>query len=95
MLPRPLSAGEPSGSLESFGRPLYIPAPHTVNLRVRQYRTHQRVAVTHFTPTSNPAEWDADMEARWESFQVCDCGPCEHIRSEQRQAKLDTGELSG
>ena len=26
---------------------------------------------------------------------VCDCGPCEHIRSEQRQAKLDTGELSG
>ena len=31
------------------------------------------------------------MEARWESFQVCDCGPCEHIRSEQRQAKLDTG----
>ena len=55
----------------------------------------RRVAVTHFTPTSNPAEWDADMEACWESSQVCDCGPCEHIRSEQRQAKLDTGELSG
>ena len=38
---------------------------------------------------------ESDMKARWESFQVCDCGPCEHIRSEQRQAKLDTGELSG
>lgn len=55
----------------------------------------RRVVVTHFTRTSNPAEWDADLEACWESFQVCDCGPCEHIRSEQRQAKLDTGELSG
>ena len=54
----------------------------------------RRVAVTHFAPTSNPAEWDADMKACWESFQVCDCGPCEHIRSKQRQAKLDTGELS-
>ena len=55
----------------------------------------RRVVVTHFTPTINPAEWDADMQARWESSQVCDCGPCEHIRSKQRQAKLDTGELSG
>ena len=54
----------------------------------------RRVAVMHFTPTSNPAEWDADMEACWESFQVCDCGPCEHIRSEHRQAKLARGELS-
>ena len=54
----------------------------------------RRVAVTHFAPTSNPAEWDADMKACWESFQVCECGPCEHIRSKQRQAKLDTGELS-
>ena len=54
----------------------------------------RRVVVTHFTPTINPAEWDADMQARWESSQVCDCGPCEHIRSKQRQAKLDTGELS-
>ena len=33
MLPRPLSAGEPSGSLESFGRPLYIPAPMVINTR--------------------------------------------------------------
>ncbi len=41
-----------------------------------------------------PAEWDADMEACFESFKVCDCGPCEHIRSEHRQAKLDAGELS-
>ena len=54
----------------------------------------RRVAVMHFTPTSNPAEWDADMEACFESFKVCDCGPCEHIRSEHRQAKLDAGELS-
>ena len=54
----------------------------------------RRVVVTHLTPTINPTEWDADMQARWESSQVCDCGPCEHIRSKQRQAKLDAGELS-
>ena len=46
----------------------------------------RRVVVTHLTPTINPAAWDAEVQARWESSQVCDCGPCEHIRS-----KLDPG----
>ena len=54
----------------------------------------RRVVVTHLTPTINPAAWDAEVQARWESCQVCDCGPCGHMRSKQRQAKLDTGELS-
>ena len=42
----------------------------------------RRVVVTHLPPTIiNPAAWDAEVQARWESSRVCDCGPCGHIRS--------------
>ena len=38
------------------------------------------IIITLFTLPSEQPEWNAAVAARWESFKVCDCAACVHLR---------------